>query len=349
MRQPDFESFAAVIQGKRKPSKVHLVELGVDIEVVKAVMEGVFSRHWSDDPQEQLLLRLEFERLLGYDAHVFSSHFSGMPEFEKKTSSDFGPLARANRTWALEGIGLINSQQDFHAVDWQAIRVDESPFLQVKQHLPKGMKILLFSTLFEQVMEWWMGYEGLFVNLVENPELVEDVFAQWGQKVFAFYQRFLSDPAVGGIFHADDMGFKTSTIVSPAVLEKYLFPWLKQFSRLAHDYGKLFLLHSCGNVSRIMPTLIQQIHIDGFHSFQDSICPIVDFYDQYPSIGALGGVDMDKLARYPPAELRAVVRAILQHCAPGGRFALGSGNTVANYVPIRNFQIMLQEAERFAL
>ena len=30
-------------------------------------------------------------------------------------------------------------------------------------------------------------------------------------------------------------------------------------------------------------------------------------------------------------------------CAPGGGWALGTGNTVANYIPLNNFLAMLEE------
>jgi uroporphyrinogen decarboxylase len=52
---------------------------------------------------------------------------------------------------------------------------------------------------------------------------------------------------------------------------------------------------------------------------------------------------VDKLCRLPENELRVYVRDIIQNCLPGGRFALGSGNTVANYVPLRNYLAMIDE------
>ena len=56
---------------------------------------------------------------------------------------------------------------------------------------------------------------------------------------------------------------------------------------------------------------------------------------------------MDKLGRMEEADLRAYVRDILDKCMPG-RFALGSGNTVANYIPVRNYLAMVDEASRWA-
>ena len=57
---------------------------------------------------------------------------------------------------------------------------------------------------------------------------------------------------------------------------------------------------------------------------------------------------LDKLARLPEPALRAHVRTIIDACMPGGRFALGSGNTVCNYVPLKNYFAMVEEALNYA-
>ena len=85
--------------------------------------------------------------------------------------------------------------------------------------------------------------------------------------------------------------------------------------------------------------------IDALHSFQDVILPVIEFKTRYGGrVAALGGVDMDKLVRLDEGQLRGYVRSILERCMPGGRFALGSGNTIANYVPLDSYRILLEEA-----
>jgi uroporphyrinogen decarboxylase len=41
------------------------------------------------------------------------------------------------------------------------------------------------------------------------------------------------------------------------------------------------------------------------------------------------------------------VRDTLSVCQPGGGYLLGTGNTVANYIPIENFLAMLDEGRKF--
>ena len=63
----------------------------------------------------------------------------------------------------------------------------------------------------------------------------------------------------------------------------------------------------------------------------------------------LGGIDVDFLCRASEAEIRQRVRDTLSKCMPGGGYCLGTGNTVANYIPLDHYLIMLDEGRRFRI
>jgi uroporphyrinogen decarboxylase len=95
-----------------------------------------------------------------------------------------------------------------------------------------------------------------------------------------------------------------------------------------------------------MPDLIDDVRIDGKHSFEDIILPIEDFLGIYGGrIAALGGMDIDTLARGSVAEVRERTQQIMDRCAKVGRFAVGSGSSVASYIPVENYLAMLDEAQ----
>ena len=79
----------------------------------------------------------------------------------------------------------------------------------------------------------------------------------------------------------------------------------------------------------------------------DTALPLVEKYGE--KIGIMGGIDMDKLSRLNEVELRKYIRDVLNTCMQGGRYTLGSGNSIANYVPIENFLIMLDEGHKFKI
>ena len=97
-----------------------------------------------------------------------------------------------------------------------------------------------------------------------------------------------------------------------------------------------------------MEDLISDIRIDAKHSFEDAIVPVAEFKRKYGNrIAVLGGVDMNQICLLSEADLRTYVRKILDQCMPGGGYALGTGNSVANYIPVENYLAMLDECARW--
>ena len=88
---------------------------------------------------------------------------------------------------------------------------------------------------------------------------------------------------------------------------------------------------------------------DAKHSFEDKIMPVEEVSRRWGDrISVLGGVDMDLLGRGSEAEVRRRTREILDSCAGRGTgYSLGTGNSVANYIPAENYLAMLDEGRRW--
>jgi uroporphyrinogen decarboxylase len=94
-----------------------------------------------------------------------------------------------------------------------------------------------------------------------------------------------------------------------------------------------------------MPDLID-CGWDAKHSFEDEIMPIWDFKAQFgQEISPLGGFDVHTLCTLTEDQVRNHTRKIIQLCG-NGYWAIGTGNSVADYVPIPNFLAMLAESRR---
>ena len=55
------------------------------------------------------------------------------------------------------------------------------------------------------------------------------------------------------------------------------------------------------------------------------------------------GVAIEKLTMYDETSLRKYTRNILDSCAGYGRYVFGSVNSIANYIPVENYLIMVEE------
>jgi uroporphyrinogen decarboxylase len=175
--------------------------------------------------------------------------------------------------------------------------------------------------------------------------LVAAVAERIGELMTGFYRHLLDLDHVVAIFPGDDMGFRTGTLVAPAVLRRYCLPWHKRFAAMTHAKGLPYFLHSCGNVLAIMEDLIADVGIDGKHSYEDAIIPVQDFQARYGDrIAVLGGLDINILAAQPPDEVRRYTRRLMETCGARGRYAIGSGNSVPSYIPVENYLAMVDEA-----
>jgi len=358
---PDFGGLLRILQGETRPERVPIVEIAIDHEVLQAIQESLLGEpsamprgvYWPSVPDAhyyQELINLYYR--LGYDFVPLCPLWINNPPGRIIRVADTAEASRGLREWVDENGALIRTWEDFENFPWNRIYAAPETLEMASRHMPDGMKATVSASLFENVFEAVLGYKGLFFLMHDDPQLVEAVFNNCGQLVYKYYQSAVECDVVGAIFHADDMGFRTGTMISPADLRRLLFPWLAKYAALAHEHGKPFWIHSCGNLYRnspsVMDDLIDLVKIDGFHSFQDVVLPVGQVKSRFGGrIALMGGADMDMLATLPEDELRSYLRAILDVCMPGGRFAFGSGNTIANYIPLKNYAIMLDEARRW--
>jgi len=353
---PDIEQFIAVIKGRRKPQKVHLAELFADQEIMQWCTENLFGEKWtaiSEDPNNisqmkaHLLCEIEYWYRMGYDYIRVTGGVTFDPNivFSKDTA---GELARSQRGWANMRTGPIQSWRDFESYPWPRVK-DESVWMYefVSDNLPGGMGIFVCPTsgFLEIPMEKLIGFESLSMMIYDEPSLVEAVFSRVRETLLDVYRRTVELPKVTGFFQGDDMGFKTGTLLNPQILRKYCFPGHRALAQLAHSRGKLYFLHCCGKLDQIMDELITDIGIDAKQSFEDVIMPVEQFHNRYAErIGTLGGLDIGILAEASCDEVSRRSRQILDSCMPKGRYAFGSGNTVANYCKMDNVLAMFAEA-----
>ena len=93
--------------------------------------------------------------------------------------------------------------------------------------------------------------------------------------------------------------------------------------------------------------LVEECRIDAKHSFEEVILPVEDFKAQYGDrITPLGGLDVDVICRSSADYLRAYTRKKIEKCFGDGHWALGTGNSLTDYMPVENYITVLEEGIR---
>lgn len=336
--QSDVEQFVRVITRQAEPDWVPLAEFGID----RAVMEDILGPRQSGEGSEAWVTR--FWQRMGFDYVTVGTGVT-FPHATRVTA-DTALRSAGQRSWMEESKGPITSWEEFERYPWPEVTPEAfASFERFGQCLPDGMKLV--ATIPGGPMEnltFLMGFESFSYALADQPDLVASIAGRIDEVLCECVETTASMEWVGAQWINDDMGFKGGTLASPEALRQYVLPTQKRLAEIAHRHGKPVFLHSCGKLDAIMDELIGDIGIDAKHSFEDVIMPVWEAKRAWGArVGLLGGVDMDVLARGTEQQVRTYARRCIEECLPGGGWALGSGNTIANYVPSANFIAMLEE------
>ncbi|MCP4643108.1 MAG: uroporphyrinogen-III decarboxylase-like protein, partial [bacterium] len=351
---PDWRGLLQSIERRGMPDRVHHIELFLDEEIQDAICAefNVLDGLDSADAQFPLRKQIALQSFLGYDFVRMGVEGLDFPLNYLK-ADDTAELSRdQGRNFVDENTGPITTWDEYEAYPWPDPETVSTASLEwYSEHLPENMCIMGSGGFahFAEFLTWLMGYSTFCMALYEQRDLVAAIAQRLVDIYLVVMDRILAFDRVKILWGSDDMGYRGGPLASPADLREFVLPGHKLMAEKAHAAGRPYLLHSCGNLDLIMDDLIDDVGIDAKHSFEDTIELVTDAKAKYGDrIALLGGIDLDFLCRASEEDVRARVRQTLEVCMVGGGYCLGTGNSVANYVPVNNYLAMLDEGRRFA-
>jgi uroporphyrinogen decarboxylase len=103
------------------------------------------------------------------------------------------------------------------------------------------------------------GMEHLFILMYEMHDTVDyvldkitDFYMEVNKRIF---EKAGKDMQI--FYMGDDYGTQNDLIISPNLWRRFIKPRLAKVFRLAEKYGYFIQLHSCGNIEKIIPDLIE--------------------------------------------------------------------------------------------
>ncbi len=348
--KPDWKAWIDTIRRKGTPRRVHQIEFWHDIEIVDAIVGRFDLARGIDasDPDFSRKRLIALQRFLGFD--FVNVALLGVDCELSYISVEDKARKDGKRSYIEEHAGPITSWEEFEKYPWPDVSkpsaVADLEWFQ--ENLPEGMCIIGHTGQFAEYLCWLMGYETLCLALYDQRDLVEAIAAKLKEYNQAAMRRILQFDRVKAVCAGDDMGFRGGLMFSPADMRRYVLGGHKMLAQMAHDAGRVYLLHSCGKLADIMPDLIDDVKVDGKHSFEDTIEDCRDAKNTWGRrMAILGGIDVDFLCRGDEAPIRVRVRDTLDKCLPGGGYCLGTGNSVANYIPVENYLAMIDEGRLY--
>lgn len=325
------------------PDRPPVIELFVDPAV-----QSAFLRRPIESPADEAA----FWQAAGYDyapvfvgllrvAEVFAGHGSHIKRSQYSVYSD----DEVQMTWAAEGRGVITTREQFERFDWpDGDDLDLTPISAMRRALPESMGLIVVIGKIFTPTWMLMGFGGFAEASIENPELVAAVFQRVGEIQFRCFERAMAIDGVSGMWMSDDVAYTEGLLVRPQIYRERLWPWYKRMGQVCAERGMPFIYHSDGDLTEVLDDIIDS----GFNALHPIEPKAMDIRALKQRVGdklcLLGNIELDRLARGTPEEIRELVRANLRDLAADGGYCVGSSNSVTNYVQLENYRAMLEEA-----
>lgn len=199
---------------------------------------------------------------------------------------------------------------------------------------------------FDVTHSWMMGTENTLVAMMEEPELVEDMFDTYLSRCETLFSRIWdAGYHFDEIFWYDDMGYKGTTFFSPNMYRNMLQPYHKRAVDWAHNHGIYAQLHSCGDVMTLLPD-ITATGVDALNPLEvkagmDAFRIKRDYGDKLVLHGGINAVlwnDKEAILE----EIRQKVPVLKEN----GGFIFSSDHSIPNSVSLENMKAIVEEVKR---
>ena len=341
--EPDYRHFVNAVNNKR-PMRLPLYEHIISPTVMESILDTPFAALGAGDTR---------------DLNEFSKHYC---RFFKEMTYDVVSFEVCITEVLPDGGALhggkpgpIQNRSDFETYPWDEIpqlywRHAEEAFDSLANAMPAGMKAVggVGNGVFE-IAEDLVGLECLPFMQVDDPDLYRDVFNKIGDLMLTIWTKFLQqyrETFVACRF-GDDLGFKSSLLTNPQTIRNHILAQYQSIISAVHTAARPFLWHSCGCIFEVMDDVIA-LGINAKHSNEDTIAPFSRWIGEYSDrIGLIGGFDMDFLCQKTPDEIfNEVIQKGTEYRKTANGYALGSGNSIPDYVPVDNYLAMVEAAQK---
>lgn len=199
---------------------------------------------------------------------------------------------------------------------------------------------------FDVTHSWMMGTENVLVAMLEEPELVEDMFDTYLSRCEALFSRVWdAGYHFDELFWYDDMGYKGTTFFSPDLYRSILQPYHKRAVDWAHNHGIYAQLHSCGDVMTLLPDIVAT-GVDALNPLEvkagmDVLRIKREYGDRLLLRGGINAVlwsDTEAILH----EIREKIPVLKEN----GGYIFASDHSIPNSVSLENMRYIMEEIGR---
>ena len=257
-------------------------------------------------------------------------HASSTPHWMDRTIVD-------RATWEAAKARMVMGR---HRVDWDHLKKNY-PTWREKGYWISGGLFFGFDVTHARVV----GTERFLMWMADDPDLVMDIFNEQldlSLKVLdAIWDEGYTFDAIGW---PDDMGYRNGTFFSLDMYRALLKPVQKRAIDWAHAKGIVAHLHSCGDINKLLPELID-IGLDALNPLEvkagmDPIQVKETYGDRLVIHGGLNAMLWDDID-----QIEAEMRRLMPVLKRDGGYIFSSDHSIPDSVSLDNYKNIVRLAK----
>lgn len=197
----------------------------------------------------------------------------------------------------------------------------------------------------------WEGF-GIenFSRLLAKRKQIKKVFDDRGKFAVEIVKQ-LAEAGAEFIGIYDDYGYKADLFMSPRNYRKYVIPWLKEICSTAHKHGSKIMLHSDGNLMKIMDDIVDA-GVDALNPIEPTTAnPDYDIFKLNEKYGDnltfAGNISPQMLSTGSIKEIKSYAKRLLTELKPNGGYIFSSGHSINPAVTADRWQAVLDTREKY--
>jgi uroporphyrinogen decarboxylase len=214
----------------------------------------------------------------------------------------------------------------------------------LRDHTDKYILAMVYGSHFEKAY-FARGLENFLADLGGEPDFSRAFLGRIIDRNMVMLENFLSAPEIDGVLLGSDWGTQRDLIMSPPVWEDLIRPGEQREYDLIHAAGKDVWVHSCGNIEKIMSSLVE-MGVDVINPVQPECMDLATLKSRFGArIAFWGGISTQKTLPYgTPDEVRREARQVRALMGAGGGFVFAPAQELQEDVPPENILALLEVA-----
>lgn len=186
-----------------------------------------------------------------------------------------------------------------------------------------------------------MGDEALAYAFYDDPEMVHDMMTTYTHLAITLWKKMVKTMPFDLIECWEDMASKNGAFISPDMFREFMKPQYRRIRAFADANDiEIVLVDSDGYIDDLTGLMIEAGVTDLYPYEVQSGCDVVKMLDTYPTLGIIGGLDKNVMARGADAIDVEMERA--RDLIQRGRFIPGPDHFVLSDVSWESYRYFME-------